>query len=166
MTKIHKSGMYSTVTRDKNKKERKRPLTPEEKQNIVNRIEEKVKIHKQVLLDPFGLLGREWTDEEIEQQKREPCNDDSSPVEQKLKSRKKLNLLCGHKQGVIKDGYAICMKCNYKWKVKNIKLEQKSVTAWLDLRNKAAHGEYSEYNENQVKQLIIGVRDFIVRNPA
>jgi len=46
------------------------------------------------------------------------------------------------------------------------KLEQKSVTAWLDLRNKAAHGEYSEYNENQVKQLIIGVRDFIVRNPA
>jgi len=46
------------------------------------------------------------------------------------------------------------------------KLEQKSVTAWLDLRNKAAHGKYSEYNENQVKQLIIGVRDFIVRNPA
>jgi len=46
------------------------------------------------------------------------------------------------------------------------KLELKSVTAWLDLRNKAAHGKYSEYNENQVKQLIIGVRDFIVRNPA
>ena len=46
------------------------------------------------------------------------------------------------------------------------KLELKSVTAWLDLRNKAAHGNYSEYNENQVKQLIIGVRDFIVRNPA
>ncbi len=46
------------------------------------------------------------------------------------------------------------------------KLEQKSVTAWLDLRNKAAHGKYSEYKENQVKQLIKGVRDFIVRNPA
>jgi len=46
------------------------------------------------------------------------------------------------------------------------KLEQKSVTAWLDLRNKAAHGKYSEYDDNQVKQLIIGVRDFIVRNPA
>ena len=46
------------------------------------------------------------------------------------------------------------------------KLEQKSVTAWLDLRNKAAHGKYKEYNENQVKQLIIGVRDFIIRNPA
>ena len=46
------------------------------------------------------------------------------------------------------------------------KLEQKSVTAWLDLRNKAAHGKYREYNENQAKQLIIGVRAFIVRNPA
>lgn len=46
------------------------------------------------------------------------------------------------------------------------KLELKSVTAWLDLRNKAAHGKYSEYNENQVKELILGVRDFIVRNPA
>ena len=46
------------------------------------------------------------------------------------------------------------------------KLEQKSVTAWLDLRNKAAHGNYSEYDENQVKQLIMGVRDFIIRNPA
>lgn len=46
------------------------------------------------------------------------------------------------------------------------KLEQKSVTAWLDLRNKAAHGKYSEYNENQVKQMIMGVRDFIIRNPA
>jgi len=46
------------------------------------------------------------------------------------------------------------------------KLDQKSVTAWLDLRNKAAHGNYSEYNDNQVNQMIIGVRDFIVRNPA
>ncbi len=46
------------------------------------------------------------------------------------------------------------------------KLEQKSVTAWLGLRNNAAHGNYSEYNENQVKQMIMGVRDFIVRNSA
>ena len=46
------------------------------------------------------------------------------------------------------------------------KLEQKSVTAWLDLRNNAAHGKYNEYNDNQVNQMIIGVRDFIVRNLA
>ena len=38
------------------------------------------------------------------------------------------------------------------------KLELKSVTAWLDLRNKAAHGKYTEYNDNQVKQMIMGVR--------
>ncbi len=46
------------------------------------------------------------------------------------------------------------------------KLEQKNVTAWLDLRNKAAHGHYNEYDDNQVKQMISGVRDFILRNPA
>ena len=46
------------------------------------------------------------------------------------------------------------------------KLEQKNVTAWLGLRNNAAHGKYSEYNDNQVKQMIMGVRDFIIRNPA
>jgi hypothetical protein len=46
------------------------------------------------------------------------------------------------------------------------KLDQKSVTAWLDLRNKAAHGQYSEYVQAQVNLLISGVRDFIVRMPA
>lgn len=46
------------------------------------------------------------------------------------------------------------------------KLEQKSVTTWLDLRNKAAHGKYKEYNDNQVRQMIMGVRDFITRNLA
>lgn len=46
------------------------------------------------------------------------------------------------------------------------KLDQKSVTGWLDLRNKAAHGKYSEYVKGQVDLLIKGVRDFITRNPA
>ncbi|KKN48021.1 hypothetical protein LCGC14_0657070 [marine sediment metagenome] len=41
-----------------------------------------------------------------------------------------------------------------------------SMTGWLDLRNKAAHGKYDEYNKNKVEQMIMGVRDFIVRNPA
>ena len=45
-------------------------------------------------------------------------------------------------------------------------LEQKSVTAWLDLRNKAAHGLYSEYDENQVQQFIAGIREFLIRHPA
>ncbi len=46
------------------------------------------------------------------------------------------------------------------------KLDQKNVTSWLDLRNKAAHGKYSEYTNQQVNLFISGVRDFITRNPA
>lgn len=46
------------------------------------------------------------------------------------------------------------------------KLDQKSVTAWLGLRNDAAHGNYSEYDKSQVNLMIEGVRNFISRNPA
>ena len=46
------------------------------------------------------------------------------------------------------------------------KLDQKHVTSWLDLRNKAAHGDYHEYNEEQVSLMIQGVREFITRYPA
>lgn len=43
------------------------------------------------------------------------------------------------------------------------KLDQKSVTAWLDLRNKAAHGKYSEYTKEQVTLMYQGVVNFISR---
>jgi hypothetical protein len=46
------------------------------------------------------------------------------------------------------------------------KLTQKSVTAWLDLRNKAAHGHYDEYDRGQVEALIRDVRSFMERLPA
>ena len=46
------------------------------------------------------------------------------------------------------------------------KLDQKSVTAWLGLRNNAAHGNYSEYTREQVRLLIESVRNFITRYPA
>ncbi len=46
------------------------------------------------------------------------------------------------------------------------KLDQKNITAWLDLRNKAVRGNYSEYSKEQVTLLINGIRDFITRNPA
>ena len=46
------------------------------------------------------------------------------------------------------------------------KLDQKNITAWLDLRNKAAHGEYDKYSSGQVVLLNQGARDFISRNPA
>ena len=46
------------------------------------------------------------------------------------------------------------------------KLDEKNVTAWLGLRNKAAHGQYDEYQNGQVALLISAVQDFITRNPA
>jgi hypothetical protein len=42
-------------------------------------------------------------------------------------------------------------------------LEQKSVTAWLSLRNSAAHGKYTEYRIEQVQVMYQGVLDFITR---
>ena len=45
-------------------------------------------------------------------------------------------------------------------------LEQKSVTAWLDLRNKAAHGHYDAYDAAHVRLMLEGVRAFLTRHPA
>jgi len=43
------------------------------------------------------------------------------------------------------------------------KLDQKNVTAWLDLRNKAAHAQYDEYTSEQVETMLSGVREFVAR---
>jgi hypothetical protein len=43
------------------------------------------------------------------------------------------------------------------------KLDQKSVTMWLDLRNKAAHGKYGEYTKEQVELMFQGVTEFLTR---
>ncbi|MFJ2479513.1 hypothetical protein ACIOWE_04480 [Pseudomonas sp. NPDC087598] len=43
------------------------------------------------------------------------------------------------------------------------KLDQKSVTAWLDLRNNAAHGKYNEYTKEQVNFMLLGVTEFLAR---
>ena len=46
------------------------------------------------------------------------------------------------------------------------KLEQKNVTAWLGLRNDAAHGNYTAYDARQVEALIRDIRDFLIRHAA
>jgi hypothetical protein len=46
------------------------------------------------------------------------------------------------------------------------KLDQKQITAWLDLRNKAAHAKYAEYTAEQVVNMLRGVRDFLTRVPV
>jgi hypothetical protein len=45
-------------------------------------------------------------------------------------------------------------------------LQQKQVTAWLGIRNAAAHGKYSQYTAADVVSLISGVEQFIISNPA
>ncbi|MFI1395254.1 hypothetical protein [Streptomyces sp. NPDC020681] len=45
-------------------------------------------------------------------------------------------------------------------------LQQKQVTAWLDLRNKAAHGDYADYDHSQVRLFVDGVRAFMMKYPA
>jgi hypothetical protein len=45
-------------------------------------------------------------------------------------------------------------------------LQQKTITAWLDLRNKAAHGEYGEYKQENVELMYQGVSQFMTQYPA
>lgn len=69
----------------------------------------------------------------------------------------------------IKDGKPVAKKAdliNAELTAKSAynKLDQKSVTAWLDLRNKAAHGKYNEYTKDQVVLMHQGVTEFMSRN--
>lgn len=43
------------------------------------------------------------------------------------------------------------------------KLDSKNVRAWLDLRNNASHGNYDQYNADQVKTMCMGVGEIIAR---
>jgi hypothetical protein len=45
-------------------------------------------------------------------------------------------------------------------------LDAKSVTAWLDLRNRAAHGKFLEYSPEQVELMLHGIRHFVARTLA
>jgi hypothetical protein len=46
------------------------------------------------------------------------------------------------------------------------KTDLKNVTAWLNTRNDAAHGEYAKYEAPQIGLLIASIRDFMTRHPA
>jgi hypothetical protein len=46
------------------------------------------------------------------------------------------------------------------------KLQQKQITAWQDIRNSAAHGDYGEYEASDVDRLIEGIRGFLLHFPA
>lgn len=44
-----------------------------------------------------------------------------------------------------------------------LQLDGKQVTAWLALRNHAAHAEHDKYDANQIQMMYEGVRNFLVR---
>jgi len=46
------------------------------------------------------------------------------------------------------------------------KLDQKTITGWLELRNNAAHGNYDAYTKEQVDNMLHGVTDFMIRVPT
>ena len=39
---------------------------------------------------------------------------------------------------------------------------KKHVTAWLGIRNSAAHGKYSEYTKEEISLMLQGIRQFIL----
>ena len=85
----------------------------------------------------------------LEEHLRQLCNKNSIPTEDSKSGRpKKADLLNSELAGA---------------GVYN-KLDQKNVTAWLDLRNKAAHGKNSEYNQQQVEFMMQTVTEFMTRN--
>lgn len=43
-------------------------------------------------------------------------------------------------------------------------LKQKSITAWADLRNKAAHGHYDEYTIDEARLMILGIEKFLANH--
>lgn len=50
----------------------------------------------------------------------------------------------------------------YKASIYN-NLDHKSITSWLELRNNAAHGKYSEYDKIKVEMMLTFVNDFSAR---
>lgn len=41
------------------------------------------------------------------------------------------------------------------------RLAQKKIQVWIDIRNNAAHGKFTEYSEQDVKEMCDGVRQFL-----
>jgi hypothetical protein len=81
---------------------------------------------------------------------------------------RQLCVKCGISVEIIKDGKSFSKKAdllNSELSASDIynKLDQKSITSWLDLRNKAAHGKYGDYSKEQVAIMYQGVINFISR---
>ncbi len=85
----------------------------------------------------------------LEQHLRELCNKHNIAIENNGKPKKS-------------DGLNSELVANSVYS----KLDQKSVTSWLGLRNDAAHGNYNNYTKEQVQLMIDSIRDFLARHSA
>lgn len=84
----------------------------------------------------------------------------------KLCSKNTIALEYANAKGILHPKKAEAMNTDLAGNGVYSKLDQKNVTAWLDLRNKASHGCYIEYTLQQVELLLQSVRDFLTRLPA
>lgn len=84
----------------------------------------------------------------------------------KLCDKNNISIEVTDSKGVSRPKKAEVMNIELAGKGVYSKLDQKNVTAWLDLRNKAAHGHYNEYTSPQVELLLQSVRDFLTRHSA
>ncbi len=99
--------------------------------------------------DPAAVIGGGVLEEHL----RELCSKNEIPTE-----IEKSGKLTPKKADLLNSELA-------KSKVTN-KLDQKAVTNWLGLRNDAAHGNYDNYNEEQVRIMIQGITEFITRTSS
>lgn len=128
---------YKEPLLDSNKKIRKRPLTREEKEYILQNIEDKVEFGKQILNPPLSSEMERFSEEEIRQQeknlesiiptcKHEEITKDTDgtivcrycgiTIKSKGTKEKLIDLFCTHKELESFDNiYNIC-KCGAKFK--------------------------------------------------
>lgn len=100
--------------------------------------------------DPAAVI----TGSTLESHLRKLCSKNSIPVESENANGK----LVAKKADLLNSELA-------KKEIYN-KTYQKQITAWLDLRNNAAHGKYDEYGNAEVKLMISGIMNFLLTYPA
>ena len=131
---------YKEPSRISNKKIRKRPLTRDEKEYILQNIEDRVEFSKRTLNPPLSSELEEFSEEEIRQQERNLNQESIIPnckheeitkdtdgtivcrycgitIKSKGAKEKLIDLFCTHKELEVFDNkYDICVKCGEKFK--------------------------------------------------
>ena len=122
-------------------------------------------VHSEVFSDYIGmsehLLEGGYKDaaavivgSSLESHIRELCRKSSIPIETNTKGGKK----SPKNADAMNNELYVNKIYNKSW--------MSQVSAWQKIRNDAAHGNYGEYNDEQVKLMISGIRNFVSMHPA